>query len=437
MGSLVLDQVRAAQESTVLLMTQFSQLPLAASLQERLAAAHFVTPTQVQAATIPPALEGKDVLATAQTGTGKTLAFLLPVMEQLLRNPPQGVRALILTPTRELAMQIVAQYEQVRARAMAPAALLVGGLSERPQMEALRRGAALVVATPGRLEDFLERRMINLGNVKALVLDEADRMLDIGFLPAIRRIVSVLPKDRQTLCYSATMPAEVAKLARESMRNPVQLACGSATRPVAAVELRAFEVADAEKLHLLQHLLGKETGRCLIFTRTKYGTERLAKALMRKGFTATMIHGGRSQSQRSAALAGFQRGQHQVLVATDVAARGIHVQDVAHVFNYDFPETNDDFVHRAGRTGRAGAEGISSSFVSGAQVRDLQRLERELGISVKRVKAHGLPAPPPASPEPERQLAAIAPLRPPLKSRIRGQKSPHGRPHRHAAYVGR
>ncbi|MGH9393382.1 MAG: DEAD/DEAH box helicase, partial [Terriglobales bacterium] len=372
----------------------------------------------------------KDVLATAQTGTGKTLAFLIPVMEQMLKAPGGQICGLILTPTRELAMQIAAQYEQVRARTLPAAALVVGGLSERPQLEALRHGARLVVATPGRLEDYLQRRLIRLGAVQVLVLDEADRMLDIGFLPAIRRIVAALPKQRQTLCFSATLAPEVAQLAKESMASPVRVALGSTTKPAPSVTLHAYEVADGGKLELLQSLLGKESGRCLVFARTKRGTERLAKTLVREGFTAAMIHGNRSQSQRTAALHGFQRGNYQVLVATDVAARGIHVQDVAHVINYDFPEAPDDFVHRVGRTGRAGESGLASTFVCRNEIGDLQRMEKHLGIRLVRT-AHAAsaavkpmaaaPTTPVPLPQPSR-IRSFAPARPGRHPRRRQER---------------
>ncbi|HXE30985.1 MAG TPA: DEAD/DEAH box helicase [Terriglobales bacterium] len=385
-------------------MTTFHELAISPAILERLTAAQFTIPTPVQAATLAPALAGQDVLATAQTGTGKTLAFLIPAMERLQQAPRGKVTGLILTPTRELAMQIAAQYEQVRPRGLAPAALVVGGLSERPQLEAIRRGAALVVATPGRLEDFLQRRLVRLDGVQLLVLDEADRMLDIGFLPAIRRIAAALPQKRQTLCFSATLAPEVAKLARDCMSEPARIAVGSVSKPVDTVKLHAYEVADGSKLALLQCLLGRESGRCLVFARTKRGTERLAKTLERDGFTATMIHGNRSQSQRTKALHGFQRGNFQILVATDVAARGIHVEDVAHVINYDFPEAPDDFVHRVGRTGRAGGSGLASTFVSRAEMGDLHRMERHLGIRLERTATPaGMPAVAPAP------VAAAAP----------------------------
>jgi ATP-dependent RNA helicase RhlE len=369
-------------------MESFSELSISPSLKERLKAYRFATPTPVQAAAIPQALAGTDVIATAQTGTGKTLAFLIPVIERLSRHKTGGIAALVLVPTRELAMQVVAQYDALRCRDTRPAALVVGGLPEGRQLDAIRRGARLVVATPGRLEDYLDRRLVTLGGVNTLVLDEADRMLDMGFLPAIRRIVGNLPKERQTLCFSATMEAAVAQLVKDYTRNSVRLTFGSTLKPSENVRLQAFEVPDDGKPEMLFNLLNTESGRCLIFSRTKRGTERIAKSLIRQGINAAMIHGDRSQSQRTAALTGFQRGQCQVLVATDVAARGIHVQDVAHVINYDLPDVAENFIHRIGRTGRAGERGVASTFFSRTQRTDLFQLERTLGIRMERVTGH-------------------------------------------------
>jgi ATP-dependent RNA helicase RhlE len=370
-------------------MQSFSELSISPSLKERLTAARFSTPTPVQAAAIPQALEGKDVIATAQTGTGKTLAFLIPAMEKLSAQKAAGIAALVLVPTRELAMQVVAQYDALRSKQTPPAALVVGGLPEGRQLDAIRRGARLVVATPGRLQDYMDRKLVSLAGVKTLVLDEADRMLDMGFLPAIRRIVSVVPRERQTLCFSATMDGVIAQLMKDYTRNPVRLSFGSTLKPSESVRLQAFEVADGEKPGLLYRLLGKENGRCLIFSRTKRGTERIAKSLNRQGINAAMIHGDRSQSQRTAALTGFQRGQYRVLVATDVAARGIHVQDIAHVINYDLPEVAENFIHRVGRTGRAGGRGVASTFFAREQQTELFQLERTLGIQMERVSANG------------------------------------------------
>src|ERR1700693_49015 len=307
------------QSSTEVISEVFSNMAISAYTKERLAAAGFSIPTPVQAATIPKALEGKDVLATAQTGTGKTLAFLIPMIEQLLQQVRPGIAALVLVPTRELAMQVVAQYDALRGKQLSPAALVVGGLSEGQQITAIRKGARLVVATPGRLEDFLKRKLIEFRGLRTLVLDEADRMLDIGFLPAIRRITAVLPKDRQRMCFSATLEASVVRLVNDSMKNPVRLSFGSTLKPSENVRLQAFEVAADGKPDVLRSLLTKERGRCLVFSRTKRGTERIAKNLIRDGITVAMIHGDPSQTHRNSALAGFQQGRFRVLVAPDVA----------------------------------------------------------------------------------------------------------------------
>ena len=370
-------------------MQNFSELPLSPYTQERLSTTRFSEPTPVQAAAIPPALEGKDVLATAQTGTGKTLAFLIPVMELLLRQNAPGIASLVLVPTRELAMQVVDQYNVLRGNRLPPAALVVGGLAEGHQLTNLRKGARVVVATPGRLEDFLSRKLIHFHSLRVLVLDEADRMLDMGFLPAIRRIVAALPRERQTLCFSATLEASVAHLVRDYMKNPVRIALGSIQKPSENVRVQAFEVTHGSKQEVLQRLLAKETGRCLIFARTKRGTERLARSLTREGFAAAMIHGDRSQSQRTAALAGFQQGRYRVLVATDLASRGIHVQDIAHVINYDLPEIAESFIHRVGRTGRAGKRGVASTLFAKDQLPELHQLERSLGIRMERMRTEG------------------------------------------------
>ena len=356
-------------------------------MKDRLSRAGFSTPTPVQAAAIPQALEGKDVLATAQTGTGKTLAFLVPIMEDLLKQETKGIAALVLVPTRELAMQVAEHYDRLRGKRLPAAAIVVGGLSEAQQLSAIRKGAQLVVATPGRLEDFLQRKLINLRALRTLVLDEADRMLDMGFLPAIRRIAAALPARRQTLFFSATLEASAARLVDDYLKDPVRLAFGSVLKPSENVRVQAMEVSHHRKQHVLQQLLARETGRCLVFARTKRGTERLAKTLNSKGFATAMIHGDRSQSQRNAALAGFQKGRFRILVATDLASRGIHVQDIAHVINYDLPEIAENFIHRVGRTGRAGRQGVASTLFSSDQRAEMFLLERALGIQMERVTA--------------------------------------------------
>ncbi|HUL16531.1 MAG TPA: DEAD/DEAH box helicase [Terriglobales bacterium] len=365
-------------------MHNFSDLQISSSLKDRLAAANFSVPTPVQAAAIPKALEGKDLIATAQTGTGKTLAFLVPIIEKLLHKNAPGIQALVLLPTRELAMQVADQYNVLRGKLM-PAALVVGGLPEHRQLNSLRNGAPLVVATPGRLEDFLDRGQVKFPNLQILVLDEADRMLDMGFLPGIRRIVGVLPRERQTLCFSATMEGAMTRLVKDYTQDPVRLAFGSVLQPSENVRLQAFEVAADGKLEALRHILAKERGRCLVFSRTKRGVERIARCLNRDGINAAMIHGDRSQSQRSAALEGFQNGRHRILVATDLASRGIHVQDIAHVINYDLPEIAENFIHRVGRTGRAGRRGVASTLFSRDQRSDLLQLERVLGLRIEKL----------------------------------------------------
>jgi ATP-dependent RNA helicase RhlE len=365
-------------------MTTFSELPLSPALQRKLAAAQFTNLTPIQERAIPPALEGRDVIGTAQTGTGKTLAFLIPLIETLSREPARHTITLVLLPTRELAMQVHQQYEQLRMKTMPQAALIIGGVSEKAQIQNLRAGSPLIIATPGRLQDLMDRKFADLRHIKILVLDEADRMLDMGFLPAIQRILSVLPQQRQTLCFSATLEQSVAGLVNEYMREPVRVALGSIRKPAESVQLKAYEVRPGEKLDVLRRLLYAEQGQTLIFTRTKRGTERLAKELVRDGFSAAMIHGDRSQSQRNGALSGFQEGRFQVLVATDIAARGLHVDEVAHVINYDVPKMAEDFIHRVGRTGRAGYQGRASTIAAGAEVIELRQIERALQLRIER-----------------------------------------------------
>ena len=375
-------------------MITFSELPLSSALQRKLAAAQFTNLTPIQERAIPPALEGRDVIGTAETGTGKTLAFLIPRIETLSQEPARHTVALVLLPTRELAMQVHEQYEQLRTKTMPKAALIIGGVSEKAQIQSLRAGSELVIATPGRLQDLVNRRFADLRQVKLLVLDEADRMLDMGFLPAIRRILSTLPGRRQTLCFSATMEQSVAGLIHDYMQNPVRVALGSVLKPAETVQLRAYEVRPGEKLDVLRQLLYAETGQTLVFTRTKRGTERLTKELVRDGFAAAMIHGDRSQSQRNGALSGFQEGRFQVLVATDIASRGLHVDDVAHVINYDVPKMAEDFIHRVGRTGRAGLQGRASTLAAGAEVLELRQIERTLKLKMERLQTDAVMAGP-------------------------------------------
>jgi ATP-dependent RNA helicase RhlE len=365
----------------------FADFNISDSMKTRLTAAGFKTPTPVQAKAIPPALEGQDILATASTGTGKTLSFLIPMIQKMestsvpsTKGKRGPIRALILLPTRELAMQVLEAYAKLVPNAKNDAVLVCGGLSENTQLDQLDRGPRLVVATPGRLEDFLRRRAVNINAVEMLVLDEVDRMLDMGFLPAIRRIVGALPKTRQTMCYSATLDANIREIVRDYVRNPVRVEIGQTSKPSDQVELRVYTVMQDQKLGLLDQMLKEETGTFLVFSRTKHGADRIAKKLERLGHDVDVIHGDRSQSQRTAALKGFSTGKHRVLVATDVAARGIDVQDIAHVVNYDLPNASDDFVHRIGRTGRAGAKGVATTFVMPQEKSDARKLERELKI---------------------------------------------------------
>ncbi|MGB8479396.1 MAG: DEAD/DEAH box helicase [Acidobacteriaceae bacterium] len=380
-------------------MTQFTDFTLLPALQSKLAQSKFIIPTPVQAGAIPPALEGRDVLATAQTGTGKTLSFLIPIIEAMHKanrapDQDQGRRqargkspfALILLPTRELAMQVEQAYRNLSLDAASQAALVVGGLSEGPQLQAIRRGARLIVATPGRLEDFLRRKLVQLDQVQILVLDEVDRMLDMGFKPAIKRIVAALPAQHQTLCYSATLESPVTEVVRDYLRNPVRIELGSVLKPAENVRLQTFEVTTDKKMPLLEHLLRSEKGSFLVFVRTKHGADRVAKKLNGSGWNATSIHGDRTQAQRSAALRSFTQGQHRVLVATDVAARGIDVAHIAHVVNYDMPKMAEDFVHRVGRTGRASKSGVASTFQAPEERGDLRRIERALKITMERFR---------------------------------------------------
>jgi ATP-dependent RNA helicase RhlE len=370
------------------LISKFSELPISQYLQEQLSTLKFHIPTPVQSSAIPAALSGKDLLATAQTGTGKTLAFLIPLAERLLETRAAGIHALVLVPTRELARQVELQYDQLRGKKLRKAALVIGGAAERQQIAALRT-ANLVIATPGRLEDFLQRKLVKLSGTQVLVLDEADRMLDMGFLPAIRRITDVLPRQRQTLCFSATLDPAVAHIVSDFVRNPLRVALGSTSKPVASVKLQAFEVPTNQRLALLVRLLGAEDGRCLVFVRTKRGADRLTRQLRKQGFSAGMLHGDRSQSQRNAALADFQDGSVPILVATDVASRGIHVDNVAHVINYELPNMAEDLIHRVGRTGRIGATGTASVFVSHQDRSEFRTMERTLGLQMERMRVDG------------------------------------------------
>jgi ATP-dependent RNA helicase RhlE len=366
-------------------MKTFSELPLSALLKRNLGKHGFTEPTPVQAQAIEPALEGNDLVATAQTGTGKTLAFVLPLIQLLEKQAaPAGVRGVILTPTRELAMQIDETFQKMAHGSGIRATVVVGGMSERTQLQSIRKGAQVLIATPGRLYDFLSRQLVNLGAVRMVVLDEADRMLDMGFLPTVRRILAAAPSGRQTLLFSATLETSVRHLVDTQVRDAVRVEVGSITKPVEQVDLFIYEVDQDRKLGLLENMLREEAGSFLVFARTKRGAERLSKRLAHGGVKATAIHGDRSQSQRNQALKGFQDGAYRVLVATDVAARGIHVEGISHVVNYDLPQVPEDFIHRVGRTGRMGARGMASTFATRMERSDIATIERVLKIKLAR-----------------------------------------------------
>lgn len=362
--------------------TEFSIAPL---LKNNLTQARFFIPTPIQARALIPALAGKDILGTAQTGTGKTLAFLLPILDRLMQKRASGIEALVLAPTRELAIQIFDAFKNIGQKTGISAAVVVGGLSESRQIDAIRRGARLVIATPGRLDDYVRRRLVNLQTVKILVLDEADHMVDMGFLPQMKNIMNTIGENRQTMCFSATLDKSVAHLVHQYLKNPIHIAIGSVVKPVESVALRIYEVIREQKFPLLMYLLGVETGTFLVFTRTKYGADKVSKKLVQRGIDAAVLHGGKTQGQRTKALEGFKMGRHRVLVATDIAARGIHVQGIAHVVNYDMPQAQEGFIHRVGRTGRVENTGVATTFVMPEETRDMQSIERTLGEKIERV----------------------------------------------------
>jgi ATP-dependent RNA helicase RhlE len=375
-------------------MNHFTELNLCSALRNNLAKNEFVTPTPVQAEAIPPLLEGRDVVATAQTGTGKTLAFAIPIIEALAAVPrSKAIKVLILSPTRELAIQIDAAFRQLAAGMRIRTAVVVGGLSEAKQLRDVKAGAEVVIATPGRLCDYLDRRLIDLSGTNTVVLDEADRMLDMGFLPSLRAILKELPAKRQTMLFSATIERSVAHLVDSYVHEPVRVTIGTATKPADQVDLFCYEIEERSKFDLLVHLLKHEEGSFLVFARTREGVDRLAKFLEREKCKVACIHGDRSQRERNEALQGFKDGVYRVLVATDVAARGIHVDDIAHVVNYDLPQEPEGFIHRVGRTGRAGARGASWTFAVPLERSDVRNIENVLGIKVQYRELPSLPRP--------------------------------------------
>ncbi len=349
-----------------------------------------IEPTPVQGQAIPPALEGRDVVGIAQTGTGKTLAFALPALARLADRKVNGTRMLVLTPTRELAQQVHAVLEPLARAVGMRSACVFGGVGFDAQTRALRQGCPIIVATPGRLLDHIGRRNARFDNLSVLVLDEADRMLDMGFLPDIKRILGVLPKNRQTMMFSATFAKPIERLANEMLHEPVRVEVAAAATPAAAVRQGIYTVEHGRKLGLLSQILREpEVESALVFMRTKYRTDRTAKALQKAGFKVKAIHGGRSQSQRDHAIEGFRKGRYQILVATDVAARGLDVEGISHVVNFDIPNSSDDYIHRIGRTARANASGDAITFVCPDEFMALSTIETALGKNLPRTEWEG------------------------------------------------
>jgi len=382
--------------------------PLLRALREE----GYAAPTPIQAEAIPHVLQGRDVLALAQTGTGKTAAFVLPILERMASVPlPPGrrrVRVLVLAPTRELAAQVGESFAAYGRHLPFRRAVVFGGVGYGPQVDALARGADIVVATPGRLLDLLHRRRADLSHVEVLVLDEADRMLDMGFLPDVRRVLDALPSRRQTLFFSATMPREAQALADRILTDPVRVAVAPPATTVESVAQSVFFVDKPNKARLLEHLLSDASiPRALVFTRTKHGADKLAKTLVRAGIDADAIHGNKSQGRREKTLGSFRAGDTRVLVATDIAARGLDVEGITHVVNYDLPNVPESYVHRIGRTARAGAPGAALSFCDASEEPFLREIERTTRIRIGVVDDHPFPrsrtaAPPPGPRPPHR-----------------------------------
>src|SRR5438045_4086236 len=358
----------------------FSSLKLDSSLHKGLKELGFQRPTPIQAEAIPAALEGRDILACAMTGSGKTAAFLLPILQHLIGKPRGKTRALVVTATRELAAQILTALDAMAVHTPITAAAIYGGVSMAPQEHAMRAGVDVLIATPGRLLDHLSSPYANLENIEFLVLDEADRMLDMGFLPDIKRVLRMVPAKRQTLLFSATMPPPIAALTREMLRNPLMIDLGRRSLPAVGITQAVYPVKQELKKDLLLALLERgEMEQALVFTRTKHRANRLAEQLVKRGIKAERIHGNRSQAQRTAALAGFKSGYHRVLVATDIAARGIDIEALGHVVNFDVPQAPDDYIHRVGRTARAGEIGDAFTFVAPDEQNDLRAIEKAIG----------------------------------------------------------
>jgi ATP-dependent RNA helicase RhlE len=366
------------------LTVSFSDLALGEDLQRALAACGYTAPTPIQAQAIPPLLAGRDLLGVAQTGTGKTAAFALPILEMLSRERikpgARSARVLVLTPTRELAIQIAESFRTYGKELPLRHAVVFGGVGHKPQTDALARGVDILVATPGRLLDLMQQRCVQFDKLTHFVLDEADRMLDMGFLPDVKRIIKALPVERQTLLFSATMPDDIARLSGSILKDPLRVTVTPVASTVERIEQRVMFVDTANKrAALVAFLADRAVKRVLVFTRTKHGANRVVEQLSKSGVLAEAIHGNKSQSARQRALEGFRAGRVRVLVATDIAARGIDVEGISHVVNYDLPDVPETYVHRIGRTARAGADGISLAFCDRSErnlLRDIERLTK-------------------------------------------------------------
>jgi ATP-dependent RNA helicase RhlE len=371
----------------------FSDFDIDPRVLSVLDAKDITTPSAIQEKAIPIALEGRDLTGVAQTGTGKTLAFTLPALTRLAQGPFKKNMMLVLTPTRELCEQVHGVVNEIGKPLKLRSVAVYGGTRLDRQADALKKGRAVVCATPGRLLDHMGRGNVRFDNLQILVLDEFDRMLDMGFLPDIRRIVAKLPEDRQTLMFSATFPDEIRRFTERMMRDPAQVQVGITSKPVDKVEQRIFAVYPEDKLKIVTSLLEeKDIESALIFARTKARTDHLYHVLKRKGFEVAAIHGDRSQKRRQQALDGFRSGKYRILVATDVAARGLDISGISHVINYDVPQTADDYIHRIGRTARAGAAGEAFTFVIPQEHDFLATIERALGRPIPRAEVER-PAP--------------------------------------------
>ncbi len=398
-------------------MISFLDLSLRTEIQTALTVQGYTVPTPIQVNAIPPALLGRDILGIAQTGTGKTAAFTLPILQRLADNParPSGARALILTPTRELAIQIGDNIRDYGAGLAIRHAVIFGGVGQSPQVDALRRGLDILVATPGRLIDLMNQGHVRLERLEVFVLDEADRMLDMGFIHDVRKVIAKLPKQRQTLFFSATMPREITDLAARLLNDPIRVEVTPVATTVDKIDQRVIYVPSADKRHLLVDMLDNDAGmdRVIVFTRTKHGANKVAEHLMKANIGAAAIHGNKSQSARQAALEGFRAGSVRVLVATDLAARGIDVDGISHVVNYELPNVPESYVHRIGRTARAGASGIAIAFCDLGEerifLRDIEKLIRKpltTVVAQTPIRRPVSDAPPPAAQRPQRPPAA-------------------------------